>query len=180
MKKIVLTFGLLAGLVLSAMMLLTMPFKDRIGFDTMEVIGYATMVAAALFIYFGVRRYRDETGGVSFGRAFAVGALIVVVGAVCYTATWQVVYRQFAPDFFEKYQAHTLERARASGATPAELQAKQAEMAQFAKLYANPAVNVAFTFVEPLPVGLAAALISAAVLRRRRTRVATAVWDTAV
>jgi hypothetical protein len=168
MRKIVLTFGLLSGAVLSAMMALTIPFADRVGFDTMEVVGYATMVAAALLVYFGVRRYRDEVGGVSFGRAFAVGALIVVVASVCYTATWQVIYRRFAPDFIAKMQAHALEQERAGGAAPAELEARRAEMERFAKLYENPAVNVAVTFVEPLPVGLLGALISAALLRRRR------------
>ena len=33
MKKIVLTFGLIAGAILSTMMLITLPFMDKIGFD---------------------------------------------------------------------------------------------------------------------------------------------------
>jgi hypothetical protein len=33
MRKIVLTFGLIAGAILSVMMLITMPFHDQIGFD---------------------------------------------------------------------------------------------------------------------------------------------------
>ena len=33
MKKTVLTFGLIAGAILSLMMLGTLPFMDRIGFD---------------------------------------------------------------------------------------------------------------------------------------------------
>ena len=35
------------------------------------------------------------------------------------------------------------------------------------KLYANPFVNVAFTFIEPFPVGLLMTLISAVILRRK-------------
>ena len=34
MRKIVLTFGLIAGAVLSAVMLLTLPFQDKIGFES--------------------------------------------------------------------------------------------------------------------------------------------------
>ena len=78
MKKIVLTFGLIAGAILSAMMLaITIPFQDAIGFDHGEIIGYTSMVVAFLLIFFGVRSYRDNVAGgtVAFGRAFAVGAL---------------------------------------------------------------------------------------------------------
>jgi hypothetical protein len=34
-------------------------------------------------------------------------------------------------------------------------------------MYRNPAINVAFTFIEPLPVGLIMTLISAATLRKK-------------
>jgi len=39
MKKTVLTFGTIAGVILSAMMLLTIPFQDRIGFDRGAIVG---------------------------------------------------------------------------------------------------------------------------------------------
>lgn len=37
----------------------------------------------------------------------------------------------------------------------------------FERLYANPLVNVAFTFIEPFPVGILMTLISAFTLRRK-------------
>ena len=170
MKKIVLTFGLIAGAILSAMMLITLPFHDTIGFDRGMVVGYASMVAAFLLIYFGVRSYRDNVAGghIGFGRAFAVGALIAAVASACYVATWQVVYFKFAPDYLAKYQAHVLAKARADGATEAELAQKKVEMAEFKELYDKPVINMAFTFLEPLPVGLVLSLVSAGVLSRRR------------
>jgi hypothetical protein len=172
MRKIVLTFGLIAGGILSVMMLATIPFMDSIGFDRGEVIGYTTMVLAFLLIFFGVRSYRDNVAGgsVSFGRAFAVGALIAVVASVCYVATWQLVYYELAPDFVEKYQAYTVEKARASGESQAAIDKRVADMQRFAELYKNPAINVAITFIEPLPVGLIIALVSAGILRRRPRR----------
>jgi hypothetical protein len=74
MKRIVLTFGLIAGAILSAMMLATLPFLDRIGFGRGEIIGYSSMVVAFLLIFFGIRSYRDNVAGgtVGFGRAFVV------------------------------------------------------------------------------------------------------------
>jgi hypothetical protein len=170
MKKTVWTFGLIAGGILSAMMLLTMPFLDRIGYDHGEVIGYTTMVLAFLLVFFGIRSYRDNVAGgtVSFGRALAVGVLIVAVASVCYVATWELLYFWLAPGIGETLQAHMLEQARSSGASAAEVQQKVAEMQRFARFYRNPLVNSAITFIEPLPVGVVLSLVSAGILSRQR------------
>ena len=170
MRKIVLTFGLIAGAVLSAMMLLTLPFQDKIGFESGAVIGYTTMVLAFLMIYFGVRSYRDNVAGgsVKFGRAFTVGLLIALVGTACYVATWEVIYYKLAPDFTDKYAASAVNEVRKSGGTAEQVAAKQKEMAAFAESYKNPLVNIAYTTLEPLPVGLIFALATAGLMSRKR------------
>ena len=171
MKKIVLTFGLIGGAILSATMLGTLPFKEQIGFDTgAMLIGYTSMVIAFLLVYFGVRSYRDNVAGgtVRFGRAFGVGMLIAIVASACYVATWEVIYYKLAPDYLVKYREHMIEKARASGASEAELAQKQAEMEKYAALYDNPVINATLTFGEPLPVALIVSLVTAGVLSRKR------------
>ncbi len=170
MRKVVLTFGLIAGAMLSAMMLLTLPFMDKIGFDKGEIIGYTTMVLAFLMVFFGVKSYRDNVAGgsVTFGRAFRVGLMITAVASVCYVATWQLVYYKIAPDFGEKYTAFAVEKARKSGATDAQIAATRKDMTEMMEWYKNPLVNIAITFLEPLPVGLVFTLVTAGVLSRRR------------
>jgi amino acid transporter len=170
MQKIVLTFGLIAGAVLSVMMLLTLPFLDKIGFDKGEVIGYTTMVLAFLMVFFGVKSYRDNVAGgrVTFWRAFLVGLMITAVASVCYVATWQVIYYKVAPDFGEKYTAYAVEKARKSGASEVQIATTKREMTEFMDMYKNPFVNIAITFLEPLPVGLLFTLVSAGVLSRKR------------
>ena len=177
MKKIVLTFGLISGVILSAMMVMTMPFQDRIGYDKGEIIGYTTMVLAFLLIFFGVRAYRDNVAGgtVRFGRAFGVGMLIAAVAAACYVATWEVLYFNFMPDFAQKYQAHLIEKAKADGASEQELAKQKADFEKYAAMYKNPAINAAVTFLEPMPVALVMSLVTAGVLsRRKRTSVGQA------
>jgi hypothetical protein len=170
MRKIVLTFGLIAGLILAAMMLITVPFHEQIGFDAGTVIGYTTMVLAFLMVFFGVRSYRDTLSGgtVTFGRALLVGVLIVAVATACYVATWEFIYYKFAPDFADKYAAHVLEKARAAGATEAQLAERTRELTEFKEMYRNPLVNIALTVLEPLPVGLVFSLVAAGVLSRKR------------
>ena len=163
MQRIVLTFGLIAGAILSVMMLLTIPFHDQIGFDRGLVIGYTTMVLAFLMIFAGVRTYRDNVAGgtVSFGKA-------LLIASVCYVATWQFVYHNLAPDYLDKYAAYSLEKMKQSGASAEQVAAKAQEMAKFKTMYQNPLVNIAFTLLEPLPVGLLFTLVAAAVLSRKR------------
>jgi hypothetical protein len=171
MLKTVVKFGLLSGAVISVLMLLTMRFHDSIGFETGGLIlGYTTMVLAFLLIYFGVRSYRDNVAGgsVRFGRAFVVGALIGLVSSICYVAAWEVVYFKFMPDFMDKYSAHEIEKARASGASETAIARRSEEMAKFNEQYRNPAFNAAVTLAEPLPVALLVALISAVAVSRRR------------
>ncbi|MES2123350.1 MAG: DUF4199 domain-containing protein [Gemmatimonadota bacterium] len=170
MKKIVLTFGLLAGVVMSALMVLAMLFKDQIGFDKGLVVGYTSMVLAFLMVYFGVRSYRDGVAGgqVSFGRAFKVGILITLLATACYVATWQVIYYNFMPDYLDKYAAYSLEKAKASGATEAQLAEESTKMKEFAEAYQNPLINIAYTSLEPLPVGIVLTLVTAGVLSRKR------------
>ncbi|MFO1328343.1 MAG: DUF4199 domain-containing protein [Rubrivivax sp.] len=171
MNNPVLRHGLVAGAVLSAMMLATIPFLDRIGFDLGTVIGYTTMVVAFLMVYFGTRAWRDQRcgGRIGFWRAFGVGMAIVSVATVCYVVTWEVLYFGLMPDFGDRYAAYALEQARKAGATEAQLAVKAREMAEFRAMYANPLVNIAFTLLEPLPVGLVFALGSAGLLSRQRT-----------
>jgi hypothetical protein len=166
MSRIVLTFGLISGLIISGMFVLTIPFADHTSFGTGAVIGYASMVAAGLLIYFGIRSYRDNVGGgaVRFGRAFAVGMLIVAVSSVLYVATWEIVYPRYMPDFYAKYEAAAVKSAHAKGASAAEI----AQIHERVVMYQKPLMNVLFTFLEPLPVGLIISLISAWVLSRRR------------
>lgn len=171
MKKTVWTFGLIAGAILSAMMAMTVPFWDRLGYDRSEVIGYTTMVLAFLLVFVGVKSYRDTVlgGTIGFGKAVAVGAAIVVIASACYTATWQVIYHSNRARMDEHMRTLMVSQATEEGGTPEEIAARVAESKQFVDLYqSNPLVNIAITVLEPLPVGIIVVLVSAGVLTRRR------------
>jgi len=169
MKRIVLTFGLLSAGLSSLMMLLTVPFLDTLGFDHGEIFGYTAILLSFLFVFFGIRSYRENVGGgsVTFGRAFTVGLLITLISCVGYVVTWEFVYFKLAPGFADKYSAYAIEHMRASGASPEKIAETARQMNNLKELFENPLTNAAMTFVEPFPIGLAVTLISAAVLRKR-------------
>jgi hypothetical protein len=169
MKKIVLIFGLISGAISAAMMLVTLPFADAISFKWAEVLGYTTIVLAALMIFFGIRSFRENVGDgrLSFGRAFAVGILITLVSSACYVGTWELVYYKLRPDFADKYAAHMVERAKASGAGQQKIDEAVRQAREFKQLYDKPLNNIAITFMEVFPIYVVVSLLSAAVLRRR-------------
>jgi Protein of unknown function (DUF4199) len=170
MRKIVLTYGLIAGAIFAATMFISLPFREQIGLDRSQIIGYTTMVIAFLMVFFGVKTYRDQIAGgqVTFGRATQVGLLIMAVAIVCYVISWEIVFYGFTPDYIDAYVAQAIDNVRASGATEAEISAQAAEMAAFAEAYKKPLINIAYTLIEPLPVGLLFTLISAGVLSRKK------------
>ncbi|MGH7590997.1 MAG: DUF4199 domain-containing protein [Gemmatimonadales bacterium] len=172
MRKIVLTFGFIAGGIMAALMLLTFTVLDKVNFDNGAIVGYAGMVLAFLMVYFGVRAYRDNVAGgtISFGRAFKTGLFITLIATCCYVATWEFIYYKLAPDFGDKYAAYELQKARDAGKTDAQVAAIAASMAQFKETYRNPLVNISYTFLEPLPVGLLFTLVTAGVLSRKGKR----------
>ena len=171
MKKTVLTFGVISGLIIAVLMSVTITFSHQIGLNRAMVIGYTTMVLAFLLVFFGIRSYRENVGNgsISFGRALSVGLLIMLISCCFYVATWEVIYHNFLPNFADEYMTLAAEQMRTSGKPPQQIEAEIASMRSMMQMYkSNILFNIAFTFLEPLPVGLVMTLISALILRKRR------------
>jgi hypothetical protein len=171
MKKIVLTFGLISGLIMSVLMGGSLLLAEKIGSRHSLLLGYTIMVASFLLIYFGIRSYRDNTlaGQISFGRAFACGLLITLISSVCYVVMWEILYFNFMPHFMDSYFAAQIHKVQSAGLDAAATAARVAAIQHSQQLYQNPLVNMAYTIMEPLPVGLLITLVSAALLRSRTT-----------
>ena len=102
MKKIVVVNGLIAGLIVAAMFLITMGLYHKNGnFEGGMLVGYASMLLAFSLIFVAILRYRDKynNGAVSFGKAFRIGLYITLIASTIYVATWLVDYYVFIPDF---------------------------------------------------------------------------------
>jgi hypothetical protein len=170
MKRTVLIFGLILGVILAGNMLYMV---DRCytnpDMQSNDVVGYAAMVVMFSLTFFGIRNYRNKEldGVISLGRAFKTGALIALIGSTMYVVVWLFTYYLFVPDFMDKYTLHVMTEATRNGATAAELAAKAEEMKGYNELYKTPIFVVLMTYVEVLPVGLIVAFISALILKRK-------------
>ncbi len=171
MKKTVLTFGLIGGVIISVLTAATIPFAKQIGFDKAEFVGYTIMLLSFLMVFFGIRSYRENVGHgqISFGRAFAVGSLITLVISACFVLTWEILYFNFLPNFATDYTNYLVEKMKAAGQSQQAIDAQVQQMRDFKQLYDNPLINAAITLIEPVPVGLLMTLISSLLLRKKGT-----------
>ena len=176
MKKNITIYGVIAGIVVSILMLFTVNYishcEGNIDYSTSMLIGYASMLIAFSLVFVGTRNYRDKYNGgvISFGRAFKIGIMIVLIASTIYVVAWLIDYFFFMPDFMEKYSAHTLDKLKASGASPIEIDKQTKEMANFGRMYKNPFFNAMMTYAEILPVGLIVTLISSLILKRKTAK----------
>src|SRR5579862_4581758 len=135
MKKTVLTFGVISGLISAVAMMATVPFIHKINSDKGLIIGYTTMVLAGLLVFFGIRSYRENVSGgkLTFARGLAVGLLISILSNCFYVATWEIAYFKFMPDFAEKYAAQMVEHAKSAGASQQKIDETTREAEQFVR-----------------------------------------------
>jgi len=97
-----------------------------------------------------------------------VGICITLISCVFYVATWEILYFNFLPrDFMDKYGTQAIEKLKASGASPAAVEAQVQQQKKFKEQYENPLFNSLMTFIEPFPIGLAITVLSAAALRKK-------------
>src|SRR6187549_2343643 len=151
MKKNIIIYGLIAGIVVSILMLFSINYishvDGKVDYNTSLLIGYASMLIAFSLVYVGIRNYRDKYNGgvVSFGKAFKIGITIVLIASTIYVIAWLIDYFFFIPDFLDKYAADTLGQLKASGASQMEIDKQTKEMASMAALYKNPLFTALMT-----------------------------------
>jgi ethanolamine transporter EutH len=171
MKKIVLTCGIIAGLISAAWCAISVRvMPDDVTLDTRTWLGYTSMILSFSLIFVGIKQYRDNLNGgyITFGKAFKVGLYIALIGSTLYVLLWLISYYFFFPDFMQKYNHLMLLQMQADGKTAADIQKEMADMAKFGEWYKNPVFNILITYSEILPVGLVVSLIAAAILRKKR------------
>lgn len=168
MKKTILKYGTMAGLIMAALMFITMLTINKISYGYAEVVGYAGMFIGFLPVFFGTRKFRDNLneGYISFGKAFVVSAATSLFANLFYVAAWLVIY-YYVPGFKEKFNSYAVDQMKAAGAAQKEIDAMIQQMQQVNEMYKNPLLNAGITYTEPLPGTIIFSLITALLTIRK-------------
>ena len=171
MRKVVLTYGILAGVIVSILFVVSGSITQGSegNFATSLALGYGGMIVSLSMIFFGIRSYRENYGGgsISFGKAFLVGLYITIIASVLYVVGWKIYSSIAIPDFADKYAAATIANLKKTGASDSVVAAKTKEMAEWKVTYSNPLVEYGMTFLEIFPVGLLISVIAATILKKK-------------
>jgi len=174
MKKIVITFGLIAGVIVGSMLMLSMPLYENgtLNFDNGELVGYTTMIVALSLVFFGVKSYRDKIGSLTFGQGMKVGLLITLVAGLLYAISWEISYNTMSYNFTEEYEKYYFEKMKGEDVSETTLKEATEKVESFKALYKNPLIRFGMTLAEILPVGILITLISAIILRKKMNQAA--------
>lgn len=105
MKNTVTKFGLYGFLLATGLFLAGLYFGKEMDFSIQEVVGYATMIVSLIFVFFGIKHFRDNEndGKISLTKGLLIGFLISAFTASG-IAIADYIYTAFInPDFFIEY-----------------------------------------------------------------------------
>jgi len=169
MKKLILTYGTIAAVIIVSMLIFTFT-GSPLDFKYSEILGYTTMIIAFSTIFVATHYYKKNTATnhLTFKEAFKIGLGITLVATLFYIIAWMIMSNTIAKDFMADYFQSSVEKLHASGLSQEEIDIKIAEMEKFKELYKNPIIKIGMTFMEIFPVGFIVSLISAFIFKSKK------------
>ncbi|MBD0779557.1 DUF4199 domain-containing protein [Maribacter sp. ANRC-HE7] len=107
MKKVILKYGGYGFVLSTILFLLGLYIGKGVAYSTQEVIGYVTIIASLIFVFFGIKHFRDKEnqGKLSFGKGMIIGISISAISALGIALADLIYTTVINPDFFEEYKA---------------------------------------------------------------------------
>ncbi|NAS31956.1 DUF4199 family protein [Flavobacteriaceae bacterium R38] len=148
MQTTIKKFGTYAAITGAVLFFSALYFLSGFSYKVQEVSGYATIVASLLFVFFGIKHFRDKEndGIVSFKQALTIGVLISVFAAIAFAVVDFIFTTLISQDFVYEY----IEATNSS-------QSPMSTSVSFALLM----------FVTVFLIGFIISLISALILQRK-------------
>jgi len=171
MKQVIFRYGLYGTIAIAILGCIhsfwLMP--PRISWETAEVVGYLTMILPMIFVFMGIRYYRDHinNGALSFGEGLKIGVLMVLMPAVFF-GLFNILYAEVLdPSFTDNYYSYQVEKIKA--ATPVDqLEEKLKQLQKDKETFSKPVFQFLFMAGIVFVIGLIVTIISALTLRRNK------------
>jgi len=170
MKKIIIKYGMYGVAVMFVISLCSfLTFKNKHNWELQEIIGYTTIVLSLLFVYFGIRHWRDKhnAGLLSFGRGLGLGSLISLFPSIAFGLFTLIEMNFLDPEFSDKFYNYQIEKVKKT-TSPAELQATLQKIADEKEMFSSPFAQFFFMFLIVFVIGFIISIISALILRRNK------------
>jgi len=170
MKPTIFRYGIYAALtilILSAVhVFLVMP---NASYGASEIAGYLTMLISMVFVFLGIRHYRNHVnnGSLRFGEGLKIGVLIVLVPAVFF-GLFDILYTEVInPSWKDDYYNHYMEQVKSTTA-PEKLDAELKKLESQKEMFSSPVMQFILMAGTVFVIGFIVAIISALTLRRTK------------
>jgi hypothetical protein len=171
MKKIILRYGAYGALAELLLFVLTwlVIWLFNPSHATQGYIGWVNLLCPLLFVYFGIRYYRDQlnSGEVTFLNAIKIGLLITLIPALAFAVIETVFVIYIEPDFYENISKYDLEQYRKTLSAEA-FTIKAKEVKEQLALSNNPAFNFVMMVITVFALGTITTVISGLLLMKRK------------
>jgi putative flippase GtrA len=170
MKKTALRYGLYGILTILAVFFMSwLLLSSRTdNYQTREVVGWTGIFLSVVFVFFGLKYYRDKQNGgsLSFMEGLKLGLLIVLFPSVAF-GLFNVFYiLVLDPDFLDKYYGYQVEQLKNS-VPAAELDRRIKEVQDTREMFSSPFIQFIVMFLSVAAIGLIVTVISTLILKRR-------------
>ena len=135
-------------------------------FGATEKLGYVSILIGMIFVYLGIREYREKIGEgkISFWKAVKVGLLIVSIPSIAFGLV-DVIYVTFIdPDFVENFYNHSLAEMKAN-LPAAEYEIKAAEIESQRAIFSNRFFQFILMGLTVFLIGIVASFVSSFILK---------------
>ncbi|AXG69370.1 hypothetical protein KORDIASMS9_01590 [Kordia sp. SMS9] len=169
MKNTVLTYGIYSFILASVLFSLALYFGYALAFKTHGIIGYATIVASLVFVYFGIKHYKnhDLDGEIDFKKAFTIGFGIASFSAIAFGLIDAIYITSINPDFVENYIAYEYGLLDTQNLSAAAVYIEKKSIMLRSEVFESATIVFFITLMMVLVVGTIISLGSALVLHKK-------------
>jgi F0F1-type ATP synthase assembly protein I len=173
MNKIILRYGLYGSCSIILFFLATYLLfgTDTPNWDLQEVLGYLSMILSLLFVFFGIRHYRNTENGhqLSFGQGMKLGLFITLITSFAFGVFDSLFVTFFWPDFGNQYYGHYKDEL-AKKMSGAELTKALQEVDKQKEMFDNPLALFGFMFITVFLIGVIITVISSLILKTKTAK----------
>lgn len=134
-----------------------------------EVAGYLSMLLAMIFVFLGIRHFRNNVNGgiLTFGQGLKIGLLIILIPAVSF-GLFDLLYTEVInPGWKDEYYSQYIENLRKSVAAD-KLDAAIRKAEKEKAMFENPVFQFLLMGGTVFIIGLIVTIISSLALRKTR------------
>ena len=168
MRHTVVRYGVYSLILAAILFLLALTLGDDLSYSTQEILGYVTMTVSLVFVYFGIKHYRDEINGgaASFWKAFSIGILISIFAGIGFGIIDYIYTTAINPDFMVEYETAMLADMKAD-LSAEEFEKQKTVLQQQMKVYGGSGFMAALMFITVVLIGTIISLLSAVILQKK-------------